>query len=48
MKDLEEYYDLYIQIDTLFLAVIFENFRNMCHEIHDLDSAKLFLAPGLS
>ena len=40
MKDLREYNDLYIQSDTLLLAGIFENFRNMCLEIYGLDPAK--------
>ena len=29
MKDLGEYNDFYIQSDTLLLAAVFENFRNM-------------------
>ena len=30
MKNLEEYHDFYVQSNTLLLAVVFENFRNMC------------------
>ena len=48
IKDLEEYYDLYVQRDTLLLADVFENFRNMCLEIYKLDSAKLLSTPGLA
>ena len=48
IKDLEEYQDLYIQSDTLLLADVFENFRNMCLEISELDPAKFISAPGLA
>ena len=34
IKDRGEYHDLYAQSDTLFLADVFENFRNMCLEIY--------------
>ena len=30
------------------LAVVFENFRNMCLEIYELDPVKLLSAPGLA
>ena len=33
IKKLREYHDLYVQSDKLLLAVVFENFRNMCIEI---------------
>ena len=37
-----------VQSDTLLLADEFENFRNMCIEIHEPDPAKKFSAPGLA
>ena len=42
MKSLVEYHNLYVQSDTLLLAGVFENFRNMCIEIYELDPAKFF------
>ena len=37
LKHLREYYHLYVQSDTLLLADVFENFRNMCIKVHELD-----------
>ena len=48
IKNLGEYHDLYIQSDTLLLAGVFENFRNMCINIYELDCAKFLSAPGLT
>ena len=48
IKSLGEYHDLYVQSDTVLLADVFENFRNMCLEIHELDSAKFLTAPRLA
>ena len=47
-KNPGEYHDLYVQSDTLLLADVFGNFRNMCLEIYKVDPAKFFLAPGLA
>ena len=35
IKILGEYNDLYVQSDSLLLADVFENFRNMCLEIYE-------------
>ena len=48
IKKLGEYHDLYVQIDTLLLADVFENFRNMCLKIYELDPGKFLLTPGLA
>ena len=47
IKKLGEYYDLYVESDTLLLSDVFENFRNMCLEIYELDPAKFLSAPVL-
>ena len=39
---------MYVQSDTLLLADVFENFRNICLKIYELDSAKFLSAPGLA
>ena len=49
-KNLGEYlqYDFYVQTDTLLLADVFENLRNMCVKVYKLDSAYFLTAPGLA
>ena len=39
---------MYVQSNTLLLADVLENFRNICMEIFELDSVKFFSAPGLA
>ena len=46
-KNLGNYHDLYVQSDTLLLADVFENFRNMCIKVYELDPALFLSAPGL-
>ena len=47
IKNLGEYHDLYVHIDTLLLADIYENVRNMCFNIYELDPVHFLSAPGL-
>ena len=48
LKNLGEYHDLYVQSDTLLFADVFENFRNMCVKVNELDPAHFLTAPGLA
>ena len=48
IKNLGEYHDLYVQSDTLLLADVFENFRDKCIEIYELDPAHFLSEPGLA
>ena len=45
LKNLGDYHDLYVQSDTLLLADVFENFRNKCIEIYELDPAHFLSDP---
>ena len=48
LKNLGEYHDLYVQSDTLLLADVFENFRNKCLEVYELDPGHFLSLPGLA
>ena len=48
IKNLGKYHDLYVQSNTLLLADVFENFRDKCIEIHELDPAHFLSVPGLA
>ena len=43
IKHLGEFYDLYVQSDTLLLADVFEKFRNKCIEIYELYADHFYL-----
>ena len=47
-KNLEKYHDLYVQSDTLLLADVFENLRNMRLKVYKRNRAKFLSAPGLA
>ena len=48
LKNLGEYHNLYVQSDTLLLADVFENFRNMYIKVYELGPAYFLSAPGLA
>ena len=48
LKNLGDYHHLYVQSDTLLFADVFQNFRNKCIEIYELDPAHFLSAPGLA
>ena len=48
IKNRGEYHGIYVQSDTLLLADVFENFRNTCLEIYELDPIYFVSAPGLA
>ena len=48
IKNLAEHHDLYVQLDTLQLADIFENFRDLCLKEYELDPAYFVATPGLA
>ena len=39
---------MYLQSDTLLLADVFQNFRNMCIKVYEIDPAHFLSAPGLA
>ena len=48
LENLGDYHDLYVQSDTLLLADVFNNFRDMCIKEYDLDPGHFLLLPGLA
>ena len=48
LKNLGEYRDLYVQSDTLLLADVFENFRNTCVKVYELEPVHFLSLPGLA
>ena len=48
MKNLGEHDDMYLQSNTLLLADVFENFRNICLKIFELDPANFLSATPLA
>ena len=48
LENLGDYHDLYGQSNTLLLADVFENFRDMCIKEYELDPAHFLSLPGLA
>ena len=48
MKTMGDYYDLYLNTDVLLLAVVFENFIDICLEDYGLDLISLCSSPRFS
>ena len=47
-ENIGDYHDFYVKSDTLLLADAFENFRNKCIEVYELDPTNFLSAPGLA
>ena len=47
-ENVGDYHDLYVKSDTLLFADVFENFRNMCIKVYELDPNHFLSAPGLA
>ena len=47
IKNLGEYHDLYVQLDSALLADVFENFTNVCLKEYKLEPCYFVSAPGL-
>ena len=45
INNLDEYHDLYVQSDKLLLADVFQNFRDKCIEMYELDPVYFLSAP---
>ena len=48
LKGLGQYHDLYVNANTIQLSDIYENFRNMCIKVYELDPAHFLSTPGLA
>ena len=48
LKDLGEYHDLYLKMDVILLANVFEAFRKACLKNYGLGPAHFYIAPGLA
>ena len=47
INNVAQYHEVFVQSETLLLADVFENFRNFCLKIYEIDSACFLTALGL-
>jgi hypothetical protein len=47
-KTMLDYHNLYLITDVLLLADIWDNFREVCYKVYELDCSYYYTAPGLS
>ena len=45
--NIAQYHEVFVQSETLLLADVFENFRNFCREIYELNPASFLAVLGL-
>ena len=48
IQNLRQYHDLYMTLDVILLADVFENFRRMSLNYYELDPCHYYTLPGLS
>ena len=48
LENLGDYHDLYVKSDTLLLADVFNNFKDVCLKEYELDPAHFLSLPGLA
>ena len=48
VRNLGDYHDLFLRMDVILLANVFEAFRDTCLEHYSLDPAHFYTAPGLA
>ena len=47
-SNMKEFHDLYLSLDVLLLANVFENFRKMGMEYYGLDALHYYTLPGFT